>query len=175
MNNQLYRSTSEQVLGGVAAGIARKLNVDPAIVRVGFVIGTLLTHGALLLVYLVLWAILPTPGSTATTPGDIVRENVNEFAARLGVNPPAAPHTGAPPPAAAPAQATAATPPAPARSWDCNGVARIVFMAILVFLLLKVVGMGWFMTAGYHHGGAFFWPLLFILGALWLARRRRSA
>jgi phage shock protein C len=174
MNNRLYRSTSDQVLGGVAAGIARTLNVDPAIVRVGVVLGTLLTHGALLLVYLVLWAILPTPGSTATTPGDILRENVNEFAARVGVNPPAAPATGAPPPAAASAQATASATPATARSFDRNGVARLVFMAILGLLLLKFLGMGWFWAGHYHSGGAFFWPLLLILGALWWSRRRSA-
>ena len=175
MNNRLYRSTSDQVLGGVAAGIARTLNVDPALVRVGFVIGTLVTQGALLLVYLALWAILPTPGSTATTPGDIVRENVNEFAARLGVNPPAAPQTGAPAPAAGQhAQATATATPA-ARSFDRNGVARLVLMVILGVLLLKFVGLGWFWAGGYHHGGSFFWPLILILGALWWARRRRSA
>ena len=176
MNNRLYRSTSEQMLGGVAAGIARLLNVDPAIVRVGFVIGTLLTQGGLLLVYLALWALLPTPGSTATTPGDIVRENVNEFAARVGMNPPAAPSTGAPLPSAANAQAPPPTTSAPAtaRSVDSAGLMRLLFMAGLVFLLLKVVGTGWFWAGGYHHGGSFFWPLILILGAMWWFRRRSA-
>jgi phage shock protein PspC (stress-responsive transcriptional regulator) len=173
MNNRLYRSTSDQVLGGVAAGLARTLNVDPTIVRAGFVLGTLLTQGGLLLVYLVLWAVLPTPGSTATTPGDIVRENVNEFAARLGVNRPAAPHTGAPTAPAAPAQATTPSTPA-AQSFDAAGVVRVLFIVALVFLLLKVVGTGWFWAGHYHHGGSLFWPLILLLGGLWWFRRRSA-
>lgn len=41
-------------LMGVCSGIARYFNIDVTLVRVGFVVGTLLGAGSLLLVYLVI-------------------------------------------------------------------------------------------------------------------------
>ena len=52
--NRLYRSTSEGMIGGVAAGLANYFKVDPTIVRAAFVILTLFTGGAFILPYLVL-------------------------------------------------------------------------------------------------------------------------
>ena len=46
------------MVGGVAAGLARRFQVSPTVVRVAFVVGTLL-WGAGALVYLALWALLP--------------------------------------------------------------------------------------------------------------------
>src|SRR3954447_17913158 len=134
MNDRLYRSTSEQILGGVAAGIARRMNIDPVIVRAGFVLGAFLTHGLLLLVYLALWAILPTAGSTATDVSGIARENMNEAAARFGFNPPAAPQTGTP---AAPAAPVANSSAPATRTWDGRAIGRAVILFGLAFLLLK--------------------------------------
>ena len=93
MNERLYRSTSEQVLGGVAAGIAHRMGLNPGLVRLGFILGTFVTHGLLLLVYLALWAVLPSSASTATTVSETMRENMNEVAARAGFHP--APRTDA--------------------------------------------------------------------------------
>ena len=42
-------------LGGVCAGIARYFDVDVTLVRVGFVLGTLIGFGSLILVYLAIW------------------------------------------------------------------------------------------------------------------------
>ncbi|MFA9201375.1 MAG: PspC domain-containing protein [Cypionkella sp.] len=39
-------------LAGVCAGIARHFGIDPLIVRIGFVAGTILGFGSLILVYL---------------------------------------------------------------------------------------------------------------------------
>lgn len=56
---RLYRNSSDRILGGVCSGIANYLNFDPAIVRLLF---ALLVFGAGtgILVYIVLWIILPT-------------------------------------------------------------------------------------------------------------------
>jgi phage shock protein PspC (stress-responsive transcriptional regulator) len=56
---RMTRSTTDKKLGGVAAGLAAYLGVDPLLVRIGFVIGTLLS-GAGLVAYLALWAFAPT-------------------------------------------------------------------------------------------------------------------
>ncbi|HEV8490539.1 MAG TPA: PspC domain-containing protein [Candidatus Limnocylindrales bacterium] len=47
------------MIGGVAGGIADNLSIDPTIVRVGWVVLTLATNGALLLVYFLLLFLLP--------------------------------------------------------------------------------------------------------------------
>ncbi len=55
----LYKSTNQQVIGGVAAGIADHLNTDPTIVRILFVVVALFGGGGLL-IYIILWIALPS-------------------------------------------------------------------------------------------------------------------
>lgn len=58
MEKRLTRSTNDQMVAGVAAGIARYFNVDPTIVRLIFVI-TALSGGPGLLAYLIMWMVMP--------------------------------------------------------------------------------------------------------------------
>ncbi|XZF14314.1 PspC domain-containing protein [Chitinophagaceae bacterium MMS25-I14] len=53
----LYRSANNQIIGGVAAGLANYLGIDPSIIRVIFAFCLLAGFGILL--YLILWAVLP--------------------------------------------------------------------------------------------------------------------
>ncbi len=53
------RSLNEKILGGVCGGIANYLRIDPAIVRILFAIITVGSFGFWVLVYLLLWIILP--------------------------------------------------------------------------------------------------------------------
>ncbi len=58
MTRRLYRNTREGMIGGVCAGLADYLNLDPTIVRLIFVLMALLGgHG--ILVYLILWIVIP--------------------------------------------------------------------------------------------------------------------
>jgi phage shock protein C len=59
MYKQLRRSRSDRMLGGVCAGIARYLGVDPVAVRVGYAIVALVTGGLAVLAYPVLWVLMP--------------------------------------------------------------------------------------------------------------------
>ena len=59
----LYRSTNQQVIGGVAAGIADHMHTDPTIIRILFVVVALFGGGGLL-IYIILWIALPA-GETA--------------------------------------------------------------------------------------------------------------
>lgn len=54
----IYRSRTDRVFGGVAGGIARSLNIDPAIVRIIFALLIIFGGGGLLL-YLILWIAIP--------------------------------------------------------------------------------------------------------------------
>ena len=62
MNNNLTRSTNDQMIAGVAAGLAEYTNLDPTIVRLFFVLFTL-AGGPGLLVYFILWLIMPEANS----------------------------------------------------------------------------------------------------------------
>ena len=63
---RLYRASNDKVLGGVCAGLANYLKLDPAIVRVLFVLITIF-WGFGFLLYIILWIVLPTRslGTTA--------------------------------------------------------------------------------------------------------------
>jgi phage shock protein PspC (stress-responsive transcriptional regulator) len=61
---KLFRDTDRAVAGGVLAGIAAFFKVNPAIVRVIFIIIALASFGTALLVYIVLWVAVP-PARTA--------------------------------------------------------------------------------------------------------------
>ncbi len=61
MNDERPRLTRshDRTLGGVAAGIANYVDVDPTLMRVLFVIAFFIGFGSIVLVYLVLWLIMP--------------------------------------------------------------------------------------------------------------------
>lgn len=57
-SKRLYRSRTERWLGGVCGGIGNYFNTDPTVIRVLFVLGALII-GSGLLIYLILWLIIP--------------------------------------------------------------------------------------------------------------------
>jgi phage shock protein PspC (stress-responsive transcriptional regulator) len=57
--SRLYRDANDKLLGGVCAGIANYMNVDPAVVRLLFAIITFGGFGFGILIYILLWIILP--------------------------------------------------------------------------------------------------------------------
>jgi phage shock protein PspC (stress-responsive transcriptional regulator) len=56
---RLYRDTSDKFLGGVCSGVANYLNIDPSIIRILFAIITFGGFGLGVLVYIILWIVLP--------------------------------------------------------------------------------------------------------------------
>jgi phage shock protein PspC (stress-responsive transcriptional regulator) len=61
----LYRHPVHRLVGGVCGGVADYLNIDPALVRILWIVLTLGTAGAGFLAYLALWLLLPV-GTTRT-------------------------------------------------------------------------------------------------------------
>ncbi|MEJ5292893.1 MAG: PspC domain-containing protein [Candidatus Methanosuratincola sp.] len=55
---RLYRSNSNRILGGVCGGIAEYFNVDPVIVRLIWIVFTVI-YGFGILLYLIAWVIIP--------------------------------------------------------------------------------------------------------------------
>jgi phage shock protein PspC (stress-responsive transcriptional regulator) len=66
---RLHRSRTERILGGVCGGIGEHIDVDPTVIRLLWVFGTLLSLGWGLLFYLIAWIIIPEEGP-ATAPAD---------------------------------------------------------------------------------------------------------
>ena len=56
---RLYRSGRDRLLGGVCSGIADYLHVDPVIVRILWIVFTLLSIGLGIIIYLLAWVIIP--------------------------------------------------------------------------------------------------------------------
>ena len=56
---RLVRRTDDKMLGGVCAGLADHLGLDPTLVRVLTVLATVLGAGSVVIAYLVAWVIVP--------------------------------------------------------------------------------------------------------------------
>ena len=56
---KLTRSSTDKKLGGVCAGLGNYFDVDITLVRVLWLVGSLCSAGSGLLVYLMLWIVLP--------------------------------------------------------------------------------------------------------------------
>lgn len=60
MTKRLFRST-DRMLGGVCAGMAEYLGLDPTLVRIGYLILSVVSAAFPgMLVYLLLWIIVPS-------------------------------------------------------------------------------------------------------------------
>ena len=57
---KVYRSKENRILGGVCAGLGEYLDVDPTLIRIGFVVATLLGWlVAVPVIYLIMWIAIP--------------------------------------------------------------------------------------------------------------------
>jgi phage shock protein PspC (stress-responsive transcriptional regulator) len=64
----LVRPQHERVLGGVAAGLGRRLGLAPWTARILFVLLLLVLPGSQLLVYPILWILMPAEETVAQAP-----------------------------------------------------------------------------------------------------------
>ncbi|MFZ1808590.1 MAG: PspC domain-containing protein [Cyclobacteriaceae bacterium] len=58
-SKKLYRDQKRKILGGVCSGLAHYFNIDPVWPRLLFALLVLGSYGGLLLVYIILWILLP--------------------------------------------------------------------------------------------------------------------
>lgn len=59
MSKQLTRSTTNNMLGGVCAGIAEYAGIDVTLVRLIVVLGTLFGFGSFAVAYVIAWILVP--------------------------------------------------------------------------------------------------------------------
>lgn len=110
MNERLYRSLDDRVLAGVAGGLADRLAIDPAIVRIVWALLGIFSGGIFVLIYIVMAIVVPEEDEALFPPVAPLMAPVPEASPAPGV-------VEAPGAAAAPGTATGWTQPASATGW----------------------------------------------------------
>ncbi len=187
--SSLHRG-GDRVVGGVCAGLAEYFQIDPLFVRLAFVALTFI-GGAGIILYLILWILMPAPGVIGVDGRTVARDNVRGMASEFrqmgeefrrmgdefrhafrpgGEGPP--PSAGPEPAPQAAGEAPPAGEPAPAVPPHIAHRRGIWVGTILVvvggFLLIQNLGLvRWWEWS-------IIWPLLLIgIGVLILAQRLR--
>ena len=66
MDKRLFRNEHEKVVAGVSSGIAEYMEVDVTIIRLLFVLSTIFLVGTGILVYLIMWIVVPVNNDPAS-------------------------------------------------------------------------------------------------------------
>jgi phage shock protein C len=78
IEKKLFRSETNKMLAGVAGGIAEYFDIDPALVRLLFVLATFF-GGSGIPIYIILWIILPSAKGGTIASEATVKENFSEM------------------------------------------------------------------------------------------------
>ncbi len=78
MDDRLHRSRKERMIAGVCGGLAEYFHIDPTIVRLIFVL-LALANGLGVLLYLILWVIMPQEERIGAPVEEVIKENVQEI------------------------------------------------------------------------------------------------
>lgn len=81
MTGRLTRSRTDVVVAGVCGGLGEYLRIDPVLVRLFFVL-LALGSGVGVLIYLILWVVLPRQGAGEAGTPDTLRAGAEEIAER---------------------------------------------------------------------------------------------
>ena len=73
---KLYRDKDKGMIGGVAAGFGHYLGIDALWVRILFIVSPFITFGTSLVIYVILWILMP-PAETTTEKLEMTGEPVN--------------------------------------------------------------------------------------------------
>jgi phage shock protein C len=76
-DSRLVRSESDRMIAGVCGGLGQHFGIDPSVVRIVFVLLAIF-GGSGVVLYLVLWLILPRPSGVDLPPRDAVRDSLDE-------------------------------------------------------------------------------------------------
>lgn len=199
MQKSLYRSATDRVVGGVAAGVAEYVEQDPALVRIVIGLLVLVTGGAAAILYLVLWLVLPegpAEGSTELGPS-YLEQWLGEGRRRTPEPPPAATSDAAPvsaqaaavapgtasvaeeTPSEAPEPPSAPTPPQTASPAPAHAQAqtRSGGLGAARWLGLLLIGVGALMLAVRYApdvDAAMLWPLIIVGAGLLMIFRKKG-
>ena len=81
MTKRLYRSRTDAMLGGVCGGLGEYFHADPNLVRLAFILFSVLTRFGVL-IYFGLWLIVPESQGAPGSLSDRIRGAADEIAGR---------------------------------------------------------------------------------------------
>ncbi len=151
MDKRLYRSQTNSMVAGVCGGLGEYLGIDPTFVRLFFVL-LVLSNGIGILIYFLLWIIVPREDIRHATIGDAARagaEEIAEQARTVGTNLRQAVHNPHP------------------QTMLYIGIGLIFLGVVALFQNLPWRWLHWL-------DWNVFWPVLLILAGLVLLVRRRN-
>lgn len=168
------RRSPNRIIAGVCAGLAEYFRIEPLLVRVGFVVFTIIPGLGLfsIILYLVLWVLMPPADSSSPSSvrsnlqamGTDLRRLWDDTLGALWRSEPAAPSS-------APPSGSPTTPPPDVHRWGSGPRppafwAGAVLIALGIFFLLNNLGLlSWW-------NWDIFWPLLLIALGVWILARR---
>ncbi len=82
IDKKLYRSEKDKIIAGVAGGLGEYFNVDSTIIRIIFVLLTLF-GGSGILIYLILWILIPSSSSIDHLSDQTIKQNVEEIKGKV--------------------------------------------------------------------------------------------
>jgi phage shock protein C len=153
------------MLGGVCGGIADHFGMDPTIVRLLAVLLTLVGNAAVVIAYVVMWAVVPEePLEGSAEPVAPTSTGIDTAAGTTtySQDTPTGPPAPAEPPAATQARASAPPPPPPGTAPRRGGGA-----AVWIGIVLIMIGVA-FLISRLTDITIAFWPVAFV-GVLFVA------
>jgi phage shock protein C len=156
MTPRLQRSRTDTMIAGVASGVAQYLGVDPVVVRLLFVLLTLSGPG--LLIYLLLWLVMPREPAAPQAPGQVFVATGETQRLRID------PSTGmsGDPEQEIPVNNLGARPAPAAGGAQGNRVLGYLLLGLGAFIALQMIWPGF--------AGLLF-PAALIAAGVWLLRR----
>ncbi|UFH56972.1 PspC domain-containing protein [Spirosoma sp. KNUC1025] len=94
MNKRLERIADQAQIGGVCAGLADYFGIDRALIRVLFVIGIFIPHFPVIILYIILWIVLPERRSDSVVAQSTAFSNPYFSMNPYNPNKPASPDRG---------------------------------------------------------------------------------
>lgn len=77
-STHLTRSLHHRIIGGVAGGIADFFHIDPFFIRLAFILSSIF-GGSGVIIYLVLWLVLPSSKDAEPFTKESIEENVSDI------------------------------------------------------------------------------------------------
>jgi len=77
LTKKLYRSKKNKVIAGVCGGLGEYFNIDPVLIRLLWVLATLI-YGAGIFAYILAWIIIPEQKESILVPPKKTEETLNE-------------------------------------------------------------------------------------------------
>lgn len=83
MKGKLFRSEKDRMIGGVCGGLAEYFSIDSTIVRLIFAL-IVIYGGSGLILYIILWIVVPTEAQVKQSPEEVVKSNTEEIKKTVG-------------------------------------------------------------------------------------------